>query len=375
MLAIVAMNLLFVPGLIDGIINSGNTVLIKTYSGDIIIESNKESPYISHASELAADIESINGVLAVSNRNNINAEIDYEEEHVGCVVFGVDPEKEKQVFDISTSMIEGSYLTSRDRDEIILGAQIAGADMESLELYSSSLKHVHVGDKVTVNFGTGQSKQYTVKGIFRTNYLQTDAQAFISDLEFQSVMPITKNKATSMRIKLKDKVDPQSVISQIKAMPDTENLKFKTWSETAGIMQSMTDSFKLIKQILDIVNVLIAGITVFIVTYVDVVNRKRQIGIQRAIGIKPYAITMSYIMRALFYAIVGLLVGILAYKYIVIPIEARNPFYFPFGPTFLSISPLMLGRTILILIAVSLIASFIPVRRVMKTSILNAIWG
>jgi putative ABC transport system permease protein len=375
MLAIVSMNLLFVPGLIDGIITSGNTVLKKTYSGDLIVESNKDTPYISHARELADRIEKIDGVKAVSNRNNINAEINYKDDRVNCLVYGVDAVKEAQVFEIATSLVEGSYIDSRDRDQILLGAQLAGADMTGLELYSSSLKHVHVGDRVEVTFGTGQKKQYTVKGIFHTGFIQTDAQAFISEIEFGSVLPVSKSKATSMRVKLDENADPQAVLEQIKAFPEASDLKFKTWNETAGIMQSMTDSFALINQILNVVNILVAGITVFIVTYVDVVNRRRQIGIQRAIGIKPQSITISYIIRALFYAGVGLLAGILIYKYVVVPLEAGNPFYFPFGPAFLSLNPYLVSRTVLILVSVSVVASFLPVWRVMRTSILNAIWG
>jgi putative ABC transport system permease protein len=375
MLAIVSMNLLFVPGLIDGIITSGNTILKKTYSGDLIIESSKDTPYISHAKELADKIETINGVKAVSNRNNINGQIDYKDDRVSCIIYGVDAPSEKQVFDISDAVIEGKYIDSRDRDQILLGAQLAGADITSLELYSSSLKHVHAGDKVDVTFGTGQKKQYTVKGIFHTGYIQTDAQAFVSNVEYESVIPDAKNKAMSIRVKLDDKTDPNAVIAQILALPDAEGLRCKTWMETAGIMQSMTDSFALIKQILNIVNILVAGITVFIVTYVDVVNRRRQIGIQRAIGIKPQSITISYIIRALFYAAIGLIAGIMIYKYVIIPLETGNPFYFPFGPAFLSINPSLVGSTIIILVTVSVVASFLPVWRVMRTTILNAIWG
>jgi putative ABC transport system permease protein len=374
MLAIVAMNLLFVPGLMDGIVTSSNKTLIKNYSGDIIIESDKkDNPYINHTKELTANIESINGVLAVSARNTINASINYENEHVNCTVIGVNPDKDKQVFDISQSLIEGQYLGERDRKDILLGVQIAGGDLEGIELYSSSLRYVHAGDKVDVVFSNGQKQQYTVKGIFHTGFLQADVQAFISDVEFQSIAPTTKNRATSIRVKLQKGVDPDWVIAEIRKLQS--GLKFKKWEETAGIIESMTDTFKIINQILNIINILIAGITVFIVTYVDVVNRKRQIGIQRAIGIKPRSIILSYLFRALFYAVMGLLVGMIVYRYIIIPLELRHPFNFPFGPAYLTLSPVTMIRTIIILLVVSLVASFLPVWRVMRKTILDAIWG
>lgn len=373
MLILVTMNLLFVPGLINGATVSMNTILVKTYSGDIIIEPEGDKTVINHVDELIESIESINGVVAASARSDINAYIEFEGERLGRVVTGMEPVKDKAVFDISESLIEGKYLDSRDRGEILLGIQIAGADDESVELYSSSLRHVHASDKVVVTYSSGIEKQYTVKGIFDTGFIQTDLQVFVTELEFNSVMPNMNNKASSIRVKIEEGVDPEVVIDRIASLRD--GLDFQTWDETAGLLENMTESFVLINQILNVVNYLIAGITVFIVTYVDVINRRRQIGIQRAIGIKSHSITISYLLRALFYAIVGLIIGILAFKYIIIPIEARHPFEFPFGPAYLTTKPAYTVRMACILLVVSLVAAFIPVWQVMRIKILDAIWG
>ena len=373
MLVLVALNLLFVPGLIAGATVSANDILVRTYSGDLLIEAEGDNPRISHVEDLILGIESIDGVAAVSARNSMAAEITFEEERAGVTVIGIEPEREKAVFEVSECLIEGSYLNPRDREQILLGVQIAGSDREDVELYSSSLRHVHAGDKVSVAYVNGVEKQYTVKGIFHTRFIQTDLQAFISQLEFCSVMPAMHNKATSLRVKLEDDANPEQVIERIRSMRD--GLDFQTWDETAGIVGSMTDSFNIIRQILNVVNFLVAGVTVFIVTYVDVVNRRRQIGIQRAIGITPQSITVSYLIRALFYAVVGLIVAALLFEYVVIPVEARHPLYFPFGPAYIVIEFSYIVRIALILLAVSLVAAFIPVRRVMRVKILDAIWG
>ena len=373
MLILVTMNLLFVPGLISGATVSMNTILVKTYSGDIIIEPEGDNTVINHVDELIATIESVDGVVAASARNNINAYVTFEDERVSCVVIGINPAQERAVFEVAESLIEGRYLDARDRGQILLGIQLAGADREDIELYSSSLRHVHAGDKVVVTYSSGIEKQYTVKGIFDTGFIQTDIQAFVTDLEFNSVMPNMNNKASSIRVKLEEGVAPELIIERIASLRD--GLAFQTWDETAGLLESMTESFVLINQILNVVNYLIAGITVFIVTYVDVVNRRRQIGIQRAIGIKSHSITISYLIRALFYAIVGLIIGILAFKYLIIPLEARHPFEFPFGPAYLTTKPAYTARMAFVLLTVSLVAAFIPVWRVMRIKILDAIWG
>jgi putative ABC transport system permease protein len=373
MLILVTMNLLFVPGLINGATRSMNSILVRTYSGDLIIEPGGDDKLINHIDDLLKGIESIDGVVAASARNDINAYFTFEDRRVGRVVTGIDPVRDKEVFDIAGSLVEGSYLEPRDRGEILLGIQLAGADQRDIALYSSSLRHVHAGDKVKVTYSSGVEKQYTVKGIFDTGFIQTDVQAFITQLEFNSVMPNMNDKATSIRVKLEDGADPNAIIERIASLKD--GLEFQTWQQTAGLVQSMTESFTLINQILNVVNYLVAGITVFIVTYVDVINRRRQIGIQRAIGIKSESITMSYLIRALFYAIVGLIIGILVFKYVIIPVEVRHPFQFPFGPAYLLTQPSFTARMAFILLVVSLAAAFIPVWRVMRIKILDAIWG
>jgi putative ABC transport system permease protein len=127
--------------------------------------------------------------------------------------------------------------------------------------------------------------------------------------------------------------------------------------------------------ILNVVNLLIAGITVFIVTYIDVANRRRQIGVQRAIGITPWSIILSYLIRAMFYAVTAIVLAIVLFIFVVSPLEVMYPFYFPFGAVYLVIGLSNIIRMIAIVLSVSLAASFLPVRGVMRMKIMEAIWG
>ena len=152
-------------------------------------------------------------------------------------------------------------------------------------------------------------------------------------------------------------------------------LRVSPWEDYAGIMRSMTDSFSVINTILNVVNVLVAGITVFIITYIDVTNRRRQIGIQRAIGITPSSIVMTYIFRAVFYALVASAIAGLAFLYVAMPIEARYPFHFPFGLVYLVFGAQNMTRASLILVASALVASFLPAWLSLRIRIMDAIWG
>ena len=299
-LTLISLNSLFIPGLLQGLVSGANKQLRNTYSSDIIVESNTAQPLLSNANSTINKIDAIDGVVAAAPRNSLGAEFVFQNQRTNAVVYGVQPDQENKVFTISNSMIEGSYLSPDDHDKIVLGIQLAGADKPNLELYARSLLTVHAGDVVNVTYGNGVQKNYTVKGIFYTEFLQTDIQAFVSQAEMEAVNPLTTDAAESIHVKVKTDAGMPGIIEKIDGIQS--GLKVLKWEDYAGIVRSLTDSFNIINVILTVINLLIAGITVFIVTYIDVVNRKRQIGVQRAIGITPGSIILSYLMRAVFYA-------------------------------------------------------------------------
>jgi len=372
-LTLISLNSLFIPGLLQGLVSGANNQLRNTYSGDIIVESNTIQPLLSSVNSTINKIDAIDGVIAAAPRNSLGAEFVFQNQRTEAVVYGVQPDQENKVFTINKTMIEGSYLSPDDLDKIVLGIQLAGADKPNLELYARSLLKVHAGDVVNVTYGNGVQKNYTVKGIFYTEFLQTDIQAFVSQVEMETVNPLTKDAAESIHVKVKTDAGILGIMEKIASIQS--GLKVLKWEDYAGIVRSLTDSFNIINVILNVINLLIAGITVFIVTYIDVVNRKRQIGVQRAIGITPGSIILSYLMRAVFYALTAIVLAILLFVFLVVPLEAKYPFYFPFGAVLLVIGPLDILRMTVIVLSVSLVASFLPVHGIMRMKIMDAIWG
>jgi putative ABC transport system permease protein len=372
-LTLVSLNLLFIPGFLQGLVSGANTQLRNTYSGDIVVESNTANPLIGNIEDTMRKIDAIEGVVAATPRNSLGAEFIYGNERTNAMVYGIQPETENNVFTIHKSMVEGSFLSPDDTDEIVLGIQLAGADKPNLELYARSLLTVHAGDEVTLIYSNGVQKQYKVKGIFYTQFLQTDAEAFVTQTEMQSVNPATTNSADTIYVKVKNDTDIPGIMEKVNNIEG--GLKVLNWKDYAGIVRSLTDSFNIINVIMNVVNLLIAGITVFIITYIDVANRRRQIGVQRAIGITPWSITLSYLMRAIFYAVTAIVLAILLYIFVVCPIEARYPFYFPFGAVYFVIRASNIFLMTAIVLSVSLAASFLPVRGVMRMKIMDAIWG
>jgi putative ABC transport system permease protein len=105
------------------------------------------------------------------------------------------------------------------------------------------------------------------------------------------------------------------------------------------------------------------------------VNKRRQIGIERAIGITSASIVASYVIRAVIYAAFGILAAALIFRYVVVPIEAEHPFHFPFGDVMLAVDVSTLVSSAFILCGVAVVSAFIPAWQTVRTKIIDAIWS
>jgi putative ABC transport system permease protein len=376
MLILVYINLIFTPSLLTGAVQKIHEKTKNTLSGDIVVQSDNY-PVIIRAQEVASAIEDIDGVAAACARTSLGTEIHHGDDRVTAALYAIDPNLDSRVFDISQNMIEGEYLDPGDRNWVLLGAQIAGADRENLELYSSSLMTVHPGDNVTIYFANG-SMEFTVKGIFFTEFVNSDIRAYITQTQFDAMYPAMQDTATSIHVKLERGADRDSVMQRMREVGLAsfgQPLKFQTWEDALGVLKSMTSSFDQIIAILRATALIVAGITIFIVTYVDLVNKRRQIGIERAIGITSTSIVLSYVIRAIVYAAFGILAAALIFRYVVVPIEAQHPFHFPFGDVMLAVDVPVLASSAAILCAVAIVSAFIPAWQTIRTKIIDAIWS
>jgi ABC-type lipoprotein release transport system permease subunit len=110
-LTLVSLNLLFIPGLLQGLVSGANRQLRNTYSSDIVVQSNTINPFLDNASALVSEIHAIDGVAAVTSRNNLGAYFVYGNERTDAMVYGIQPETDAEVFTINKTIIEGTSTT------------------------------------------------------------------------------------------------------------------------------------------------------------------------------------------------------------------------------------------------------------------------
>jgi putative ABC transport system permease protein len=370
LMSIVVINLAFLPSIISGV---GQTFIDSSvdYSyGNLFIAPREGEDVIKNTTSVLKKIENLPGVEGVSSRYNIGATIKYKDKSLGVNVNSIDPEREKSVSKFHKKLISGSFLTENDFDKTVIGYSIAG-NKEGGDL-ADSLGGVEVGEKVEIIYSNGVARNYTLKGIFEGDMAAVDWFVFVSKKEMESVIN-QEDTSTGILVKISEQGKEEEYRTQL-LMSGIKG-EVKTWNEKIeGVVEDILNSLGFLNFITFAISLFIALVALFIVTYINIANKKRQIGILKAIGITQEAIVSSYVFKSLFYTFIGIFVGGI-FSVIIITYLNVNPLPFPTGDLrpVIKVSQILLALLFLSITAV--FSGFFPSWRITNKSILEQIWG
>jgi len=371
-------NITFISSILSGAINTAYQQAIDNYVSNIVIEPGTDDDYIEKVSSLKRSINMLPGVTSCASRYSLGSTITYDPDkdgkdirEISWTIKSINPEEETQVTNIHNFMVDGQYLDKSDRDQVILGREVSGGYGASLEI--QSLKGVKVGDEITIHFSNGVTRDYTIKGIFITKFPLSDMAVFITEKEMESVLGL-HNRASEILVRLDQPGQEELYIQRLRQIGIVDE-EINPWIDYIGLISGITQSFEIIKSIVTFIGLLVAGVTIFIVIFINTIGRRKQIGILKAIGMDERIIITSYMFQALFYAVVGIGVGLAVIRFILLPHFISHPLPFPMGMVSLLITKKELLTSIAGLILVSLIGGLIPSWRVARENIIRAIWG
>lgn len=369
-LSLIFINLNFLPAIATGVVYSTENQMIDYRFGHLIIEPAEGENLLTSVKNIERKISSVPYVEGFSSRTNLGVTFISEENFVSGVLTGINPIEESEITLFDEGLIEGEYLSPKDTDQILVGVDISGEEIARDDF--SGLGGLHVGEKIDVTFANGVMKEYKIKGIFKVGKTAGDSYAFITEKEMNSITG-ELDTASNIIVRLQERG------FEDKAIIDLVNLgihgDITSWKvRSYGIVQEIVASFGLINMISLVIGIFMAITVIFIVIYINTLNRKKQIGILKAIGIGQNTIIASYIMKALFYCFIGIIFGIV-FLYMILNYFSKNPIHFPMGEVVPLMTSESVGKSIFVLLISSLVAGFIPSWLVSKKDILEAIWG
>jgi len=371
-------NIIFTSSIMNGAISKAYQQAQENYVSNIVILPPVDEKYISQVQQLKMKIDTLPGVVSSSSRYAQSGLIRYDPEKDNLDVRekawnikSINPDEEIKVTTLQNYMVAGRYLDENDRDQIIMGKEIAGGYGASFQI--SSLKGAQVGDQVTIAYGNGIKRDYKIKGIYNTYFPLADLNIFVTEKEMESVLGL-HNRASEILIKTDGSVPERVYIDRLRMM-GIEREQINVWMDFIGYISGLTQTFDIIKGIVTFIGLLVAGITIFIVIFIATVSRRRQIGILKAIGMKERIIILSYIFQAVFYAILGIIAGLVIINLALVPYFVQHPFPMPIGLVSLALVYRDMAVAILSMLLVSVVAGFIPSWMVTRQNIIKAIWG
>lgn len=370
-LVVVMMN--FLTMIIGGVVTIYNQQMIDYQYGHVSVEPEEKALVISDAGVLTKEIRRMPGVLGVTSRFSSGVTITNPKngKFQAKPLVAFSPRDERTVTKYHDAIIEGDYLAEGDTGQILIGTLLAGNEDEKKDKMPS-LGGVKVGDRIEVAYSNGLVKSYRVKGIFQTDGVMIDSQAFVTRAEMDSILNIG-GTATEILVRGTSADTASDMKYALMAYGVQEPVK--TWGERgSGIIGDAIASFDLIATIMTLVSLIVASVVVFIVTFINIINRKKQIAILKAIGVRKKTIIGSYLLQVVFLCACGILLGAVMLN-VICRLLVIFPLHFPMG----YITPVVdyggLATSVLALCVVALISGYIPSWQVTQEEILDAMRG
>ena len=255
--------------------------------------------------DLVAGAEALPDVVTVSPRLFGFGLAGSSKTSVGTRFVGIVPEREDALGSVADKVVEGAWLTEPGTMETVIGVDVAS----KLEL--------GVGDELVLigqaADGSMASALLHIVGIVRTGNLAIDrGGAYVHLSELQDTMALP-DQAHEVAIAATDRDDSAAVADGVRALPAAQDLLVQTWSEadpTTATMMGMQTGYTIL-----FVGIFfaVASLGVLSVMLMGVMERVREFGLLKALGLTPRQIVTMVLVEAavigVFACAVGLALG------------------------------------------------------------------
>ncbi len=370
-LGLIFMNLIFLPALISGMMSLFVGLVQEYQYGNIVIEPAEGNIYINNVDNVLQKVRGVSGVTGAAKRLETGASLRYKKKVVGATIKGLVPSDEEGVSSYPDIVSEGEFLGELSRDEIMIGAMLVEGYFGS-EIYDN-LGDITVGSLVNVTYGNGVERTYKVRGIHEGTFELTDLGALVHYKELEDVLG-EDGKASSVVVRIKNEGDEPKIKEKIIDVGVKERVF--TWQEKSeSLIKQALQTMGMFDVMSKIVSLIVGAALILIIIYINTLNRKKEIGILKAVGVTKNSIRISYVFLSLFYVSVGIIFGLLLFFAIVLYLQANPIVFYETMEIVPVIEVGLLIRSVLIMMTMSVFAGFIPAWFVTRQDMLKAIWG
>ena len=290
---------IFIGSLIQGLQKS---LIDKTIgnSSQITVVSNKDDKTIEKWEEKISKIKATDSTIEkISPAADSPAFIKYSDKTAPIIIRGLNLEQEKDLYKIKSKIYKGNI--PKKPYEILIGKNL----QEELNL--------NIGEKISLITPTGKIKEATVTGFYDLKVSNINKSWIITSLKTSQEIFGFNNKVTSIEMQLnsKDVFKADEIATKIGKNLSDNNIKVENWKdqneELLGGLNGQSVSSLMI-QVFVLISVTLGIASVLAIT---VVQKSKQIGILKAMGIKDRDASKIFLYEGFLLGIAGAILGII----------------------------------------------------------------
>ena len=275
-------------GLIDSTVGSSPHITITPASGEgTIVTWQDDYELVSGMSEVTAVSASVDELVFVVDGDRTNA----------ATVRGVTFSDADGIYGLNDALYVGEL--PKTPSDVLIGRDLS-------EWLSS-----RVGDPITVGMANGTSAQLTISGCFDLKVSSLNLGWLFMDLEAVQELFGLGTGVTSIEIQVSDVFAADAVAAEIEAAISDPSLEVSNWKVEneqllSGLQGQSISSLMIQVFVLSAVVIAIASILA-----IKVVQKSREIGILKAMGVKDRAASLMFLFQGLILGVLGAVFGVL----------------------------------------------------------------
>jgi putative ABC transport system permease protein len=262
---------------------------------------------LSNDAALVQAAEAQPQVMAAARRINTGGMATTREGAFGVTIVGVEPEKELIVGDknvpvslVAQKVSSGRYLAADDTDVVYIGKGLADA------------MGVAVGDRFTLAgrapHSQMRSRTMTVTGIYDIGMPDIEkGTVYITLGEAQSLYGLD-GQVTEIAISLKQIGEEPKIMNLLR--PSLGSNEIVSWQTSFPELEQALATKGGAMNVFGIIMIAIVAIGILNLLLMAIYERTREIGILGALGLKPYQISILFVLEGALMGLVGVAAGV-----------------------------------------------------------------
>lgn len=292
---------------------------------------------------------------------------------------GIDSSYAEDVYEIKPNIVLGSYSLNNSNgiSEAIIGLRLA-----------DKLQTI-VGDTITIispagieksitQFAAPLVKKFIIAGIYSSNNNEYDAQYIFCSLEASQLIFNFKNKVQGIDVRLNSLSASFDIKEKLKKQLDAKIYSINTWYDFHRELYNVMQIERWTAYIILSLIIAVACFNILGSLSMTVIEKKRDVGILRAMGVTEKSILKIFMYEGLLIGLAGTLVGSFL-GYLICFLQLKFKIY-PLDPLQYKIDALPIEIQVsdfffvtLAALGLSFLAALYPARKAARVNILDAI--